>query len=132
MVAKALEAAERLARDGVQCRVINMATLQPMDEEAVVQAASETGAVVTAEEHYRNGGLGSLVAQVLGRRVAVPLEVVALDGYAESGKPDQLLAKYGLGADDVESNRLFSRRSPPASRQSFPLSPSKLISDLFP
>ncbi len=113
MVAKALEAAERLARDGVQCRVINMATLQPMDEEAVVQAASETGAVVTAEEHYRNGGLGSLVAQVLGRRVAVPLEVVALDGYAESGKPDQLLAKYGLGADDVESavRRVLERKS---------------------
>jgi transketolase len=112
MVAAALEAAERLARDGIQCRVINMATLQPLDEEAVVQAASETGAVVTAEEHYRNGGLGSLVAQVLGRRVSVPLEVVALDGYAESGKPDQLLAKYGLSAGDVESaaRRVLERK----------------------
>jgi transketolase len=113
MVAAALEAAERLVRDGIQCRVINMATLQPLDEEAVVQAASETGAVVTAEEHYRNGGLGSLVAQVLGRRVSVPLEVVALDGYAESGKPDQLLAKYGLSAGDVESavRRVLERKS---------------------
>ena len=113
MVAAALEAAESLAKDGVQCRVINMATLQPLDEEAVVLAASETGVVVTVEEHYRNGGLGSLVAQVLGRRVAVPLEVVALDGYAESGKPDQLLAKYGLSADDVESavRRALERKS---------------------
>ena len=113
MVAAALEAAESLAKDGVQCRVINMATLQPLDEEAVVLAASETGAVVTVEEHYKNGGLGSLVAQVLGRRAAVPLEVVALDGYAESGKPDQLLAKYGLSADDVESavRRVLERKS---------------------
>lgn len=113
MVATALEAAERLARDGVQCQVINMATLQPLDEEAVVQAASETGAVVTVEEHYRNGGLSSLVAQVLGRRMSVPLEVVALDGYAESGKPDQLLAKYGLSVDGVESavRRVLERKS---------------------
>ena len=113
MVATALAAAERLARDGVQCQVINMATLQPLDEEAVVQAASETGAVVTVEEHYRNGGLSSLVAQVLGRRMSVPLEVVALDGYAESGKPDQLLAKYGLSVDGVESavRRVLERKS---------------------
>ncbi|MCH7706742.1 MAG: transketolase family protein [Chloroflexi bacterium] len=113
MVATALAAAERLARDGVQCQVINMATLQPLDEEAVVQAASETGAVVAVEEHYRNGGLSSLVAQVLGRRMSVPLEVVALDGYAESGKPDQLLAKYGLSVDGVESavRRVLERKS---------------------
>lgn len=113
MVATALEAADRLARDGVQCQVINMATLQPLDEEAVVQAASETGAVVTVEEHYKNGGLSSLVAQVLGRRMSVPLEVVALDGYAESGKPDQLLTKYGLSADGIESavRRVLKRKS---------------------
>lgn len=113
MVAAALEAAESLASDGVQCRVLNMATLQPLDDEAVVRAATETGAVVTAEEHYMNGGLSSLVAQVLGRKAAVPLEVVAQDRYAESGKPDQLLTKYGLTAGDVESavRRVLARKS---------------------
>jgi len=102
MVAAALEAADNLAATGVQCRVINMATLKPLDEGAVTGAALETGAIVTAEEHYVHGGLASLVAQTLGRTASVPVEMVALDRYAESGKPDQLLAKYGLTPGDVE------------------------------
>ncbi|MBI4199831.1 MAG: transketolase family protein [Chloroflexi bacterium] len=102
MVPAALQAAERLAPQGIQCRVINMATLQPLDEQGIAQAAAETGAIVTAEEHYRHGGLGSLVAQTIGRTLPVPMESVALDRYAESGKPELLLAKYGLTAADVE------------------------------
>ena len=102
MVAAALEAAENMAKTGIQCRVINMATLQPLDQEAVAQAAAETGAIVTAEEHYVHGGLGSLVVQTTGRTNPVPVEMVALDRYAESGHPEQLLVKYGLTASDVE------------------------------
>ncbi|MCZ6789394.1 MAG: transketolase family protein, partial [Chloroflexi bacterium] len=113
MVATALEAAERLAATGVDCRVINMATLKPLDEEAVTSAAAETGAIVTAEEHYLHGGLGSLVAQTVAKTHPVPVEVVAQDRYAESGKPEQLLVKYGLSANDVEAaaRRALQRKS---------------------
>ena len=102
MVAAALEAAESLSATGLQCRVVNMATLKPLDEEAVTRAARETGGIVTAEEHYRHGGLGSLVSQTIASTHPVPVEVVAQDRYAESGKPEQLLAKYGLAAVDIE------------------------------
>ena len=103
MVNAAMEAARRLAEDGVACRVLNMATLKPLDEEAVVKAARDTGAVVTAEEHYILGGLSSLVSQVVSREVPVPTESVALMGYAESGAPDRLLAKYHITSKDVEA-----------------------------
>ena len=103
MVAIALQAAEGLAQDGVQCRVVNIHTLRPLDEKAIVSAAEETGAVVTAEEHYVHGGLGSAVAQVLGRRQPTPLEMVALEGYTESGKPDELIEKYHLSFTDIEA-----------------------------
>ncbi len=102
MVAPALDAAENLAKGGVQCRVLNIATLQPLDKEAVLQAARETGAIVTAEEHYVNGGLGSLVATAVCQGTPAPVEMIALQRYAESGSPAQLLAKYGLTATDVE------------------------------
>ncbi len=102
MVNTALEAAEALAREGVQCRVLNMATVKPLDEGALLSAASETGAVVTAEEHYVNGGLGSLVSQVLSTKAPVPVESVALRGYAESGTAEELVKKYHLSASDVE------------------------------
>ncbi len=113
MVATALEAADNLAKSGVQCQVINMATLQPLDEAAVAQAAAETGAIVTAEEHYIHGGLGSLVAETVGRTASVPVEMVALKRYAESGKPEQLVAKYGLTAGDVEQavRRVLQRKA---------------------
>ena len=101
MLKAALDAGENLAREGIQCRVLNMATLQPVDVEAIVTAAQETGALVTAEEHLRHGGLGSIVAQVLGERLPVPLEMVALDRYAESGAPALLLEKYGLSPEKV-------------------------------
>ena len=103
MVAIALKAATNLAAQGVSCRVLNMPTLKPIDKEAIVKAAQETGAIVTAEEHLEHGGLGSEVAQVTGRYCPVPLELVAIkDTYAESGKEDELFKKYGLTADDIE------------------------------
>ncbi len=103
MVPVALQASSNMGEHGMSVRVINMHTLQPFDEEAVLKAAHETGAIVTAEEHYVHGGLASIVGRVLGERRPVPLEVVSLSGYAESGQPAELLTKYGLGVSDVES-----------------------------
>jgi transketolase len=105
MVAKALEAADILARQGIDCRVINMHTLKPLDETAVVKAASETGAIVVAEEHLAQGGLGSRVAQTAAREKPVPMEFVNLgDRYALSGKAEELLQRYGLTARDIEKS----------------------------
>jgi len=101
MVKEALEAAQNLKQEGIDCRVLNMPTLKPIDEAAIIDAA-ETGAIVTAEEHLEHGGLGSLVAQVAARHRPVPMEMVALHGYAKSGKPDELLVRYGLTAGDIE------------------------------
>lgn len=103
-VAFALEAARDLARDGIDCRVISMSTLKPLDRETIVQAARETGAIVTAEEHLRSGGLGSAVAQVVAEHHPVPMSFVAInDTYTKSGKPEELLRKCGLTAASIES-----------------------------
>jgi transketolase len=105
MVAKALEAADILARQGIDCRVINMHTLKPLDEAAVVRAASETGAIVVAEEHLAQGGLGSRVAQTIAKERPVPMEFVNLgDRYAVSGKAEELLQRYGLTVRDIEES----------------------------
>ena len=105
MVAKALEAADILARQGIDCQVINMHTLKPLDEAAVVKAASETGAIVVAEEHLAQGGLGSRVAQTVAKEKPVPMEFVNLgDRYAVSGKAEELLQRYGLTARDIEES----------------------------
>ena len=101
MVSTALRAAESLAGEGIQSRVLNMATLQPADTQAIVSAARETGAVVTAEDHLRHGGLSSIVAQTLGESCPVPMRMVTLKGYAESGNPDLLIQKYGLTPANV-------------------------------
>jgi transketolase len=103
MVSTALEAADNLRRQGIDCRVLNMPTLKPIDEAAIVKAASETGAIVTAEDHLKHGGLGSEVAQVVIRHRPVPMEFVAIkDTYAKSGKATELLQRYGLTAKDIE------------------------------
>lgn len=100
-VSIALEAAALLDQRGVSCRVLDMHTLAPIDADAIEEAARETGAVVTVEEHLAQGGLGSIVARVLGERCPVPLRVVALSQYSCSGKPDQLLAAAGLTPENV-------------------------------
>jgi len=103
MVSAALEAADNLRRHGIDCRVLNMPTLKPIDEAAIIKAASETGAIVTAEDHLEHGGLGSIIAQVVARHHPVPMEFVAIkDTYAKSGKATELLQKYGLTAKDIE------------------------------
>ncbi len=102
MVAPALEAANQLAQEGINCRVINMSTVKPIDEAAIITAAMETGAIVTAEEHQENGGLGSIVARITARHYPVPMEFVAIkDKFGGSGKPAELLEKYGLTAKDI-------------------------------
>jgi len=103
MVAKALEAAAKLASQGIDCRVINMSTLKPLDEETIIKAASETGAIVTAEEHLLHGGLGSRVAQVVAREKPVPMNFIGIkDVYAKSGKAEELLQRHGLTAENIE------------------------------
>jgi transketolase len=105
MVARALEAADILARQDIDCRVIDMHTLKPLDEAVVIKAASETGAIVVAEEHLAQGGLGSRIAQVVAREKPVPMEFVNLgDRYASSGKAEELLQRYGLTARDIEES----------------------------
>ena len=103
MVAAALEAAENLKREGIDCCVLNMPTLKPLDEAIIIKAATDTGAIVTAEEHLEHGGLGSLVAQVVAKYHPVPMGFVAIkDTYAKSGKAAELLQRYGLTAKDIE------------------------------
>lgn len=102
LVWNALEAAKALSEEGIDCEVINIHTIKPLDEAAIIASASKTRAVVTAEEHQINGGLGGAVAEVLARNVPTAQEFVAVnDTFGESGTPDQLLEKYGLGVSDV-------------------------------
>ena len=103
MVAAALEAAEKLAADGIEAEVIDMHTVKPIDAEAIVASARKTGKVVTAEEHSVIGGLGSAVCDVLAEQCPVPVKKVGVqDVYGESGPAVDLLKKYGLDADGVE------------------------------
>ena len=102
LVSESLKAADVLAKEGIEARVINMHTIKPIDQETIIQAAKETGAIVTAEEHQINGGLGSAVAEVLVKNVPVPLEMVAVnDTFGESGDPEGLLKKYHLKDMDI-------------------------------
>ena len=102
MVHAAAEAADILSQEGIDCRLLNMATLRPMDDEAIVAAARETGCIVTAEEHQIGTGMSAMVSQVVGATAPVPLGAVGVDGrYAESGKWTEVLEKYGLTADAI-------------------------------
>ena len=104
MVAPALRAAQSLALHGIDCRVLSMSTIKPLDRDAIVKAATETGAIVTAEEHLRQGGLGSAIAQIASEQRPVPMSFIAInDTYAKSGKPEELLKRYHLTAADIES-----------------------------
>ncbi|MBL7942107.1 MAG: transketolase family protein, partial [Flavobacteriales bacterium] len=102
LVWKSIEAARVLEAEGITVDLINLHTIKPLDEAAIIASAKKTGAVVTAEEHQINGGMGSLVAQVLARHCPTPMTFVGVnDSFGESGTPDQLMKKYGLEADDV-------------------------------
>ena len=103
MVSAALRAAERLAGQGVKARVLDMHTVKPCDDVAILAAAKETGKIVIAEEHLLHGGLGSVVAMSAARQHPVPIRFVGLkDTFAESGTPEALLEKYGLTAEAIE------------------------------
>jgi transketolase len=98
LVYNALMAAEELAKDGIECRVVNNHTIKPMDEAAVIAAARDCGAVVTAEEHQVAGGMGSRVAEMLAEKHPVPIEFVGVhDRFGQSGSPQELVEEYGMG-----------------------------------
>ncbi len=102
MVWEAIQAGEMLEAEGINAEIINIHTIKPLDEEAILKSVEKTGCVVTAEEHNRLGGLGDSVAQVLVKNKLVPQEYVAVDdSFGESGTPAQLMEKYGLTAKDI-------------------------------
>ena len=102
MVYEAIKAAEELALEGINARVINMSTIKPIDKELIINAAKETKAIVTAEEHSIIGGLGSAVCEVVSEECPVVVKKVGVkDSFGESGTPAELLNKYGLTANDI-------------------------------
>ncbi len=102
MVWEAIQAGEILGFRGIRCRVINMHTIKPIDKEAIIRAAHETKAIVTAEEHQVNTGLGSAVAEVVVQNYPVPMAFIGMpDQFGESGDPHQLMEKFGLTARDI-------------------------------
>jgi len=113
MVGIALQAARYLLERDISVKVINMHTIKPLDEQLVVEAAQETGAIATVEEHSILGGLGGAVAEVISRSAPVPLERIGIeDRFAESGQPDELLEKYGLSVEHIVSvvKQLISKK----------------------
>lgn len=102
MVYEAQLASDELKEEGISVRVLDMHTIKPLDADAVIAAAKETGAIVTAEEHQMAGGLGSAVAECLALNFPTPLEMVAVhDSFGESGKPEELMNKYKLNKDAI-------------------------------
>lgn len=114
MVYEALVAAESLASEGIDARVINLHTIKPIDREIVVKAARECGAIVTAEEHQVNGGLGGAVAEALAMYYPAPMEFVAvMDRFGQSGKPDELMQAFGLKSPNIVAavKRVLKRKT---------------------
>jgi transketolase len=114
MTGRSLQAADRLAAEGIAARVIEMHTIKPLDRDALGQAAEETGAIVTAEEHTVIGGLGGAVAEALGELAPVPMERVGIhDTFTRTAPdPDTLMDAYGLAVDDVvaAARRVLARK----------------------
>ncbi len=103
-VGMALEAHELLAKEGISARVINIHTIKPLDEEIITKAAKETGAIVTAEEHYIMGGLGSAVCEAVCRNAPCQVRIIGTEKFGQSGKPAELLELYGLTAQNIAKN----------------------------
>jgi len=106
LVYRALAAAAILDRQGIAARVINMATITPLDEEAVVDAARETGAILTAEEHVVRGGLGGAVAEIVATRHPVPMRILGFDGFQPTGSAEWLMERAGLTSDGIARSAL--------------------------
>ncbi len=102
LVAKALEAARSLEEDGIPATVLNVATIKPLDEDAILDLAEDAGCLVTVEEHQIAGGLGSAVAELLAAKQPTPVEFVGVsDRFGQSGKPDELIEAYGMGTNSI-------------------------------
>lgn len=101
MVQEALKAAKMLEEEGISARVINIHTIKPIDEKIIIKAAKETGAIVTAEEHYIMGGLGSAVTETVCANAPVPVKIIGTDRFGKSGKPSELFEEYGLTAKNI-------------------------------
>lgn len=102
LVWEALEAKKVLSQKGISAEIINIHTIKPLDQKAILDSVSKTKCVVSAEEHMRNGGLGDSIAQLLSTTKPVPMEMVAVnDSFGESGKPSDLMKKYGLDCDSI-------------------------------
>ncbi len=98
----ALQAANDLAKEGIECEVLNIVSVKPMDEQALIASVKKTGCVVSAEEHQNMGGVGSAVAEVLARNFPVPQEFVGMpDHFGESGEPNELIAKWGMDSKGI-------------------------------
>lgn len=113
MVWRAIDAGKILESNGIKAEIINMATIKPLDKDAVIASAKKTRCVVTAEEHQKNGGLGDAIAHVLSEFIPVPQEFVAVnDTFGESGKPEELMAKYKLDVPDIVNavHRVLARK----------------------
>lgn len=113
LVWEALEAAKRLEEDGISAEVVNIHTIKPLDKKAVIESASKTGAVVTAEEHLIAGGLGELIAGLLATEKPTPVEFVAVDDlFGQSGEPSELMKEYKLDAASIvtAAKRAISRK----------------------
>lgn len=113
LVWKSIEAAQILEQKGISAEVINIHTIKPLDEEVILKSVRKTKAVVSAEEHLMNGGLGDSIAQLLGRKLPTPIEMVAVnDKFGESGKPEDLLAKYGIDTINIieAAQKVISRK----------------------
>jgi transketolase len=99
----ALVAAEELSKEGIECKVVNLHTVKPLDEKTIMEAAQKTGAIVSVEEHQVAGGLGSAIAEVLAKNYPVPQEFIgAQDRFGESGEPDELIEKMGMGINSIK------------------------------
>lgn len=113
MVWKAVEASKILLEKGINPEIINIHTIKPLDEKAVLESVSKTKCVVTAEEHMRHGGLGDSIAQLLATKMPTPMEMVAVnDTFGESGTPDELMTKYHIDTPDIVAavERVIDRR----------------------
>jgi transketolase len=113
LVWKSIEAAKQLEAEGISVEVINLHTIKPFDEAAIINSLKKTGCVVTAEEHNVIGGMGDVVAQAAAKHYPVPVEYIGTqDTFGESGTPNQLLTKYGLDAVNIvaAAKKVMSRK----------------------
>ena len=113
LVWQAIEAGHMLAEKGISVELINIHTIKPLDAQAILNSVRKTRAVVTAEEHQMNGGLGDSICQLLARELPTPLEMVAVnDSFGQSGTPDELMKEYGLDAAHILAavERVFKRK----------------------